>query len=84
MDDEDKLLYQQEKINWLREGDRNTAYFHKVIKGGKILSRISSICEAGNRHSGDAIAQQFVNHFQNFLGCSSSVESMEGFDEIFF
>lgn len=84
LDDEEKLLYQQAKVNWLREGDRNTAYFHKVIKGKRNLSKINSNCdELGNRHSGDEIAYQFVNHFQNFLGNASNLESMEGFEGIF-
>nr|GEU70676.1 hypothetical protein [Tanacetum cinerariifolium] len=31
--DEEKFLYQQEKIKWLSEGDKNSSYFHKVLKG---------------------------------------------------
>ncbi|GJT35991.1 RNA-directed DNA polymerase, eukaryota, reverse transcriptase zinc-binding domain protein [Tanacetum coccineum] len=30
--DEEKLLFQKAKIKWLSVGDRNNAYFHKVLK----------------------------------------------------
>ncbi|GKA35159.1 RNA-directed DNA polymerase, eukaryota, reverse transcriptase zinc-binding domain protein [Tanacetum coccineum] len=30
--DEEKLLRQKTKVTWLKEGDKNSAYFHKVIK----------------------------------------------------
>ncbi|GJX79330.1 hypothetical protein Tco_0327479 [Tanacetum coccineum] len=31
--DEEKLLYQKSKIKWLTYGDRNNAFFYKVLKG---------------------------------------------------
>nr|GFA09996.1 hypothetical protein [Tanacetum cinerariifolium] len=31
--DEEKFLWQQAKIKWLSEGDKNSSYFHKVLKG---------------------------------------------------
>nr|GEY05018.1 hypothetical protein [Tanacetum cinerariifolium] len=33
LDDEEKLLFQKAKVNWLNDGDRNSAFFHKVVKG---------------------------------------------------
>ncbi|GJW01885.1 RNA-directed DNA polymerase, eukaryota, reverse transcriptase zinc-binding domain protein [Tanacetum coccineum] len=42
--DEEKLLYQQAKVNWLSEGDKNSKYFHTVIKGRKNRSRIDRVC----------------------------------------
>ncbi|GJY92303.1 RNA-directed DNA polymerase, eukaryota, reverse transcriptase zinc-binding domain protein [Tanacetum coccineum] len=32
IDDEEKLLAQKAKVKWLSEGDKNTKYFHNVIK----------------------------------------------------
>nr|GEU32139.1 RNA-directed DNA polymerase, eukaryota, reverse transcriptase zinc-binding domain protein [Tanacetum cinerariifolium] len=34
-EDEIKLLHQKVKIKWLSEGDRNTAYFYRVLKARK-------------------------------------------------
>ncbi|GKD84704.1 RNA-directed DNA polymerase, eukaryota, reverse transcriptase zinc-binding domain protein, partial [Tanacetum coccineum] len=41
---EGKLLMQKTKIEWLKEGDRNTTYFHRVIKSRQNKSRVESIC----------------------------------------
>ncbi|GJR62664.1 probable L-cysteine desulfhydrase, chloroplastic [Tanacetum coccineum] len=54
--DENKLLKQKAKIKWLREGDKNTAFFHKVMKGRKHINRIESICnEEGIRFYGNDV-----------------------------
>ncbi|GKB63449.1 hypothetical protein Tco_0919635 [Tanacetum coccineum] len=46
---ESKILYKKEKINWLRDGDKNNAYFHRVIKGIRMANKIISTCnENGN------------------------------------
>nr|GEZ13909.1 RNA-directed DNA polymerase, eukaryota, reverse transcriptase zinc-binding domain protein [Tanacetum cinerariifolium] len=56
LDDEEKLLFQRAKVNWLNDGDMNSAFFHKVIKGrinrsivGEIWSEdnVSSTLETG-------------------------------------
>ncbi|GKA88532.1 RNA-directed DNA polymerase, eukaryota, reverse transcriptase zinc-binding domain protein [Tanacetum coccineum] len=31
--DEEKLMFQRAKVEWLNDGDRHFAFFHKVIKG---------------------------------------------------
>nr|GEW36534.1 hypothetical protein [Tanacetum cinerariifolium] len=43
--DEVKLLHQKAKIDWLREGDKNTAYFHNILKARKHKNRVESICD---------------------------------------
>ncbi|GJT01427.1 hypothetical protein Tco_0822596 [Tanacetum coccineum] len=37
---EEKFLKQKAKIDWLREGDSNSAYFHKLVKSRTSRSRI--------------------------------------------
>ncbi|GKC27774.1 RNA-directed DNA polymerase, eukaryota, reverse transcriptase zinc-binding domain protein [Tanacetum coccineum] len=41
--DECKLLHQQAKVEWLSEGDKNSAYFHKIVKSRKHSSKIMAV-----------------------------------------
>ncbi|GJZ50730.1 hypothetical protein Tco_0605245, partial [Tanacetum coccineum] len=41
--DEEKLLAQKARIDWLNEGDKNSAFFHKIIKGRRSRNRVHSI-----------------------------------------
>nr|GFC11058.1 hypothetical protein [Tanacetum cinerariifolium] len=43
-EDELKLLHQKVKIHWLKEEDKNSSYFHNILKARKNRSRIESIC----------------------------------------
>nr|GEX98286.1 RNA-directed DNA polymerase, eukaryota, reverse transcriptase zinc-binding domain protein [Tanacetum cinerariifolium] len=45
LDDEEKLLFQKAKVNWLNDGDRNSAFFHKISK----QEAISMIEEVTNK-----------------------------------
>ncbi|GJX36031.1 RNA-directed DNA polymerase, eukaryota, reverse transcriptase zinc-binding domain protein [Tanacetum coccineum] len=66
--EEDNMLYQKEKVEWLNEGDRNTSFFHKILKERKHRSKITAICdESGKRYENDEVADQFLKHFKEFL-----------------
>ncbi|XP_071699054.1 uncharacterized protein [Rutidosis leptorrhynchoides] len=78
------ILQQKTKIKWLSEGDKNTKYFHKVLKARKQRAKVESICnENGVRFYGDEVAEQFVDHFKNFLGKTDNVKLIEDFRNIF-
>ncbi|XP_071739947.1 uncharacterized protein [Rutidosis leptorrhynchoides] len=82
--DEIKLLQQQARIKWLTEGDKNTSFFHGILKSRRQKSKVDSICdEVGTRHFGDQAAVQFVKHFQQFLGVNSDVRPLEEMGDIF-
>nr|GEY60156.1 hypothetical protein [Tanacetum cinerariifolium] len=84
VEDEEKLLYQMARIEWLRKGDKNSRYFHKMIKGRKSMNKMVSICdEHSNRYEGDKVANKFVEHFSNFLGKKDSVKEMDNMEELF-
>ncbi|GJS23318.1 RNA-directed DNA polymerase, eukaryota, reverse transcriptase zinc-binding domain protein [Tanacetum coccineum] len=83
--DEEKLLRHKTKIAWLKEGDKNSAYFHKVLKGRLNRSRIMSICaEDGKRYDNFDVAYQFVKYFQGFLGISHDVTKLEDIEGTIF
>nr|XP_043625440.1 uncharacterized protein LOC122596860 [Erigeron canadensis] len=78
--DEIKLLHQKVKVQWLKEGDRNTAYFHSILKARRNKSKVEVICDdMGNKYEGEEVADQFFKHFEKFLEKVVSVEPlMEG------
>ncbi|PWA82932.1 reverse transcriptase domain, Reverse transcriptase zinc-binding domain protein [Artemisia annua] len=76
--DEENFLLQQAKIEWLSEGDKNTKFFHSVLKQKRHKSRIEAVCnEEGERFEGEQVPAQFVKHFQNFLGKAVDVEPLD-------
>ena len=73
--DEVNLLYQKAKVEWLQEGDNNTAYFHKVLKGRKRKGKIVEVSdESGQRFENGDVEEQFLKYFQKKLGTKDSVK----------
>nr|GFA03365.1 hypothetical protein [Tanacetum cinerariifolium] len=82
-EDELKLLHQKVKIHWLKEEDKNSSYFHNILKARKNRSRIESICcEDGSRVEGDLVNGKFVKNFQKFLGTTLPVSSLSSISDI--
>ncbi|GJY84625.1 hypothetical protein Tco_0498651 [Tanacetum coccineum] len=66
---EEKFLKQKAKITWLKEGDSNTAYFHKMVKSRVSRSRIDVVTDInGAVFQNDDVANAFINHYEVFLG----------------
>ncbi|XP_075091705.1 uncharacterized protein LOC142171892 [Nicotiana tabacum] len=66
---QDEVLRQKAKAQWIEEGDKNTAYFHSVIKGRRRRLSIQKIQdENGPWKEGESeIAQAAINHFQEMF-----------------
>ncbi|GKA65320.1 RNA-directed DNA polymerase, eukaryota, reverse transcriptase zinc-binding domain protein [Tanacetum coccineum] len=80
-EDELKLLHQKARVHWLKEGDKNSAYFHSILKTRKNKSRVESICkEDGTRVVGEMVPEQFVNHFKDLLGKSQHVQALSNME----
>ncbi|GKA63437.1 RNA-directed DNA polymerase, eukaryota, reverse transcriptase zinc-binding domain protein [Tanacetum coccineum] len=61
LSDEEKFLSQKAKVDWLCEGDRNSTYFHKVVKGRRNKNRVMSINNlVGDAVEGSKIADEFT------------------------
>nr|GEU32224.1 hypothetical protein [Tanacetum cinerariifolium] len=46
--DEERFLKQKAKIEWLKAGDANTAYFHKIVKSKCARNRFDMVSDASN------------------------------------
>ncbi|GKF46376.1 hypothetical protein Tco_0136178, partial [Tanacetum coccineum] len=80
---EEKLLFQKAKIKWLCLGDRNNSYFHKVLKSRNTKSRMNQIIDdQGNIFVGEDVANQFVKHFQVFLGKAVQVQNLDNIESL--
>ncbi|GJY32854.1 RNA-directed DNA polymerase, eukaryota, reverse transcriptase zinc-binding domain protein [Tanacetum coccineum] len=56
-----------------------------VVKGRKHKNRIERICDENDkRFYGEDVPEQFLKHFQQFLGTESKVHPMEDKDQMFF
>ena len=68
--DEEGYLKQKSRIQWLKLGDQNSKFFHKVVKARNSRNSIKSITlENGCRiEDPSSIKKEFVNHFQSVLG----------------
>nr|GEW41112.1 hypothetical protein [Tanacetum cinerariifolium] len=66
---EERLLVQKAKIDWLKLGDANTAYFHKVVKSQTARNRIDSIVHNnGATIDGDQVPLAFIDYYTEILG----------------
>nr|GEU50184.1 hypothetical protein [Tanacetum cinerariifolium] len=82
--DEVNLLYQKAKVEWLQEGDYNTAYFHKILKGRKHKGRIVEVSdESGQRFENEEVAEPFLKHFKKNLGTKDFVKPIDEYSGIF-
>ncbi|XP_071726887.1 uncharacterized protein [Rutidosis leptorrhynchoides] len=82
--EEESLLKQKSKIEWLRVGDNNTSYFHKVVNGRMNRNRIESLTDTnGNLIEGATVPIQFVQHYETFLGSEAYCEAMVDVGSLF-
>ena len=80
---EECFLKQKAKVEWLRVGDSNSAYFHKVVKSRQARSRIDSICDGnGVQLVDDQVPNAFVSYFTSFLGQEGSILPLDESDFI--
>ncbi|XP_062097539.1 uncharacterized protein LOC133803465 [Humulus lupulus] len=70
----DSFLRQKSKIDWLRYGDDNTAYFHACLKQRRANNCITSgVLDSGELiEKFEDVVTHFVHHFQKIMGSSSN------------
>nr|GEZ33649.1 hypothetical protein [Tanacetum cinerariifolium] len=66
---EERFLKQKAKVEWLKVGDSNSAYFHKSVKGRTSRNRIDVVTNLGrNLVTGEGVPAAFVSYYEAFLG----------------
>ncbi|CAH1443602.1 unnamed protein product [Lactuca virosa] len=72
--EEEKILKQRAKVQWLKEGDCKSAYFHKVVKGNINRNKVETIMDNdGKWKESDEAFKQIVKYFNDFLGVDRNV-----------
>ncbi|GKA61771.1 hypothetical protein Tco_0761290 [Tanacetum coccineum] len=80
---EESFLKQKAKVEWLKVGDSNSAYFHKSVKGRTSRNRIDVVTNVGGGLiTGDGVPAAFVAHYEAFLGQSGTTTPFDS-DNLF-
>ncbi|GJS24848.1 hypothetical protein Tco_0453480 [Tanacetum coccineum] len=73
--DEERFLKQKSNIEWLKAGDANRAYFHRIVKSKCARNKIEMVRDSSNvLHEGNAVLGAFVSYYEQFLGDVSDRE----------
>lgn len=69
---EERFLQQRSRVNWLANGDSNTAFFHRMVAARRATNQIHYLIdECDNRiESQEDIADHCVSFYSNLLGGS--------------
>ncbi|KAL2227676.1 UNVERIFIED_CONTAM: hypothetical protein Sindi_2126300 [Sesamum indicum] len=64
------FFYQKAKIHYLKEGDRNTKFFHDMVKRNAARNSITTVTRADGTiiTVADEIAQEFADYYTSLLG----------------
>ncbi|KAL2246474.1 UNVERIFIED_CONTAM: hypothetical protein Sindi_2915600, partial [Sesamum indicum] len=67
---ERQFFYQKAKIHYLKDGDRNTKFFHDMVKRNVTKNSIGAVTRADGTviTAAEDIAQEFVDYYTSLLG----------------
>lgn len=66
---EESYLKQKSRINWLKEWDQNTAYFHKIAIARSVCNAIRSLISS--MADPDGINDIAITHFKDILALTA-------------
>ncbi|OMO96399.1 reverse transcriptase [Corchorus capsularis] len=76
-DREESMWRQRSKVSWLREGDRNSRFFHSIVNSRKNQTTISSIQDANGEWQTDLASMEHVvcSYFKDIFTSSKPLHS---------
>nr|GFA58390.1 hypothetical protein [Tanacetum cinerariifolium] len=78
---QEKFIKQKAKVDWLRDGDSNTTYFHKAVKRRIIRNRIDVVTNyVGLLFENERVAVTFVSKYEQFLGQAGTTQTFDAAD----
>nr|GEU58849.1 hypothetical protein [Tanacetum cinerariifolium] len=79
--DKERFLKQKAKVEWLKVGDSNTSYFHKIVKSKCARNRIEMVSDSSNTfYNGNQVPSAFVKHYNQFLGAEGVSNPLDAHD----
>nr|GEY27102.1 RNA-directed DNA polymerase, eukaryota, reverse transcriptase zinc-binding domain protein [Tanacetum cinerariifolium] len=80
-----KVVLLESKLDWLRDGDRNSSYSHKFLRGKLNKCKIHKVIgNEGSIYENEQVGIQFVKHFESFLGTTFAAANMKESDSFLF
>lgn len=75
---EESFLYQRSRVTWIRKGDMNSPYFHRMAASRQVVNHIHYLvdCYGNMIDSQSNIENHCVNFFQIFLVIQGSQHSL--------
>ncbi|GJW42633.1 hypothetical protein Tco_0071432 [Tanacetum coccineum] len=78
---EERFLIQNAKVESLKLGDANTAYFHNVVKSQATKNRIDAVTDNnGVNVEGEQVSMAFIDHYLGFLGQKGNTSNFNSED----
>ncbi|KAK6119916.1 hypothetical protein DH2020_046343 [Rehmannia glutinosa] len=78
---EEDFWHQKSSCKWIVEGERNTKYFHNLVRAKRIKSRIHSIIDEGQTLTSDhEIQKSCVKFFSSYLSNDVNCLPFDGHD----
>ncbi|KAK6131598.1 hypothetical protein DH2020_034612 [Rehmannia glutinosa] len=75
MQREETMWFQRSRVNWLRDGDKNTAFFHRVASGRKLRNSIDRIQDIDGywKEEHNDIAGVFQRFYANLFNSTADL-----------
>lgn len=80
---QERFWKEKSRVNWLKDGDKNTAFFHRIAKQKWASNRINALKIDGNTISNSSqLKDHITNHFQNLYSSQNCISNHQLVDQV--